>query len=226
MEVKLSWIIIAVLFVVTAIYSLTTFFPTLMVHTVNTDNLTIVEIPEKENINIVVDPIKEEWQLEEDGTVLLSFNLDNREYPSRWKEKEIFLKTTYTGIYDENTLTELDEYLETEYNWRNQLDTEGNIVLGGPLLLKDGVYQLHVHNGLSYTQKQYLFGDLLHWLYSYGNLEDTEMTVGNITLKCIWTKDTNILEDNVAPIGGDLIISTCLERNGDRRLLSGWIVME
>jgi hypothetical protein len=71
-----------------------------------------------------------------------------------------------------------------------------------------------------------LLGDLLHYFYANGNLKGTIIEIGGIKLRCVWLKDTHILEDSVAPEGGELILSTCLERNGDRRLLSGWEIIE
>jgi hypothetical protein len=44
--------------------------------------------------------------------------------------------------------------------------------------------------------------------------------------EAVLIKDTHILDDNTTPAGADLIVSTCLERDGDRRLISGWKVTQ
>jgi hypothetical protein len=52
------------------------------------------------------------------------------------------------------------------------------------------------------------------------------VNIGDIVFRAIWEKDTRILEDPTTPEGADLIISTCLEIDGDRRLLTGWEIVQ
>lgn len=190
---------------------------------VNTSVETVATTPESEIIK-EEDPIKEGLSLELDKAKIVDFQLLNRNLPVKWQNKSIRLKYTYIGEYQDGTLDKLNKLLKGEYNWRNELDSDGNIVFGAPIILKDGVYQMFPHNSLYLTTKYYLFGDLLDWLRYKGTLEGTEMKIGNVTLKCIWIKDSETEKDSTAPIA-DLIISTCLERNGDRRLLSGWNIV-
>lgn len=170
------------------------------------------------------DPLAEGLSLELNKAQIVSFEFLNRDLPVKWQSKEVSFKYTYLGEYSNSTFEKLNQLLKGEYRWQNQLDENGNILLAGPLLLKDGVYQLFPHNGLYQTTKYYLFGDLLDWLNHKGTLEGTEMKMGNVTLKCTWVKDTQTLQDSSAP-RATLIISTCLERDGDRRLLSGWDIV-
>lgn len=174
---------------------------------------------------IEVNPLTNLLTFTEGNTVQVPFSLLNRDLPARWYRKEINLKYTYLGDYTENTVNELNTLLNSEYKWQKQLDENRNILLGGPIFLMDNVYQFHTHNGLSLANKHYLFGDLLHFLYNRKELKGTQIKIGDVVLESVWTKDTRILEDNTAPGGADLVISTCLERNGDRRLISGWVVI-
>ncbi len=192
---------------------------------VNTSVETVVQT-EIQTSEVVTkeDPLKEGLSLELDKAKIVNFELLNRDYPVKWQNKTVRFKYTYIGEYSESTLSKLNQLLKGEYRWQNDLDNEGNILFNGPLLLKDGVYQLFPHNGLYQTTRYYLFGDLLDWLNHKGTLEGTEMKIGSVTLKCTWVKDTQTLQDSSAPTA-DLIISTCLEREGDRRLLSGWEVV-
>lgn len=192
---------------------------------VNTSVETVVQT-EIQTSEVVTkeDPLKEGLSLELDKAKIVNFELLNRDFPVKWQNKTVRFKYTYIGEYSESTLSKLNQLLKGEYRWQNDLDDEGNILLNGPLLLKDGVYQLFPHNGLYLTTRYYLFGDLLDWLNHKGTLEGTEMKIGSITLRCTWVKDTQTLQDSSAPTA-DLIISTCLEREGDRRLLSGWEVV-
>lgn len=170
------------------------------------------------------DHIKDGLSLELDKTKIVSFELLNRDLPVRWQSKKIRFKYTYIGEYSEDILKKLNSLVKGEYKWQNQLDENGDILLGAPILERDGVYQLHPHNSLYLTTKYYLFGDLLHWLRNTNKLEGTEMKLGNVVLKCIWIKDMEVEKDS-STLPADLIISTCLERNGDRRLVSGWEVV-
>ena len=159
-------------------------------------------------------------------TYILPFKLVNRDSPALWYGKKINIKYTYIGEYNDNTVDKLNSMLSTEYSWKKQLDVDGSILLGGPIFSMDNVYQLHTHNGLSLANKHYLFGDLLHYLYKKDELEGTQMTIGNVVLECIWIKDSKITQDASTIPGVDLVISTCLERHGDRRLVSGWKVID
>lgn len=190
---------------------------------VNTNVETVVTTP-TETITNEEDPIQTGLSLELNKAKLVDFQFLNRDLPVKWQSKQVKFKYTYLGEYSSNTLTQLNQLLKGEYNWRNELDSNGNIILSAPIILKDGVYQVFPHNSLYLTTKYYLFGDLLDWLRYKGTLEGTEMKIGNVSLKCIWVKDTETEKDSSAPIA-DLIISTCMERNGDRRLLSGWEVI-
>ena len=224
MKFKILNILIAVLVICTAIYTFFVFLPNTREDVVNTEIYAISTTPpsEEEQIN----PLGNRLTFVDGNTSLISFKLINRELPSKWKEKEIFLKYTYLGEYSENTVEELNNLLvEGDYKWQRQLDQNRNIVLGGPIFLKDNTYQLHIHNGLSLANKHYLFGDLLHLLYSKGELDGTQIQIGDTVLQAIWFKDVRVLEDSTTPAVADLIMSTCLERNGDRRLISGWIVI-
>ena len=188
---------------------------------VNTE-IYVVSEPESQ---IEVNPLTELLTFTQGTTVQLPFSLLNRDLPARWYSKGINIKYTYLGEYTDNTVTELNDLLNSEYRWQKQLDADKNILLGGPIFLMDNVYQLHTHNGLSLANRHYLFGDLLHFLYNKEELKGTQIKIGGVVLESVWTKDTRILQDNTTPGGADLIISTCLERNGDRRLISGWVVI-
>jgi len=223
MKFKLLNILIAVLLICTAIYTFSVFLPNTKEEVVNTEIYAVANTPIQEEKYI--NPLGNLLSFVEGNTSLISFNLLNRELPPRWKEKEISLKYTYLGEYSENTVEELNTLLEGDYKWQRQLDENKNIVLGGPIFIKDDIYQLHTHNGLSLANKHYLFGDLLHSLFSNGELEGTQIQLGDTVLEAIWIKDTRILEDSSTPPDAQLVISTCLERNGDRRLISGWVVV-
>lgn len=223
MKFKLLNILIAVLIICTAIYTFSVFLPNTKEEVVNTEIYAVANTPvvqEEKYIN----PLGNLLTFVDGNTSVISFKLLNRELPSRWKGKEIYLKYTYLGEYTENTVEELNTLLEGDYKWQRQLDENKNIVLGGPIFIKDDIYQLHTHNGLSLANKHYLFGDLLHLLFTKGELEGTQIQIGDVVLEAIWSKDTRILQDSSTPPDAQLVISTCLERNGDRRLISGWIV--
>lgn len=223
MKFKLLNILIAVLIICTAIYTFSVFLPNTKEEVVNTEIYAVANTPvvqEEKYIN----PLGNLLTFVDGNTSVISFKLLNRELPSRWKGKEIYLKYTYLGEYTENTVEELNTLLEGDYKWQRQLDENKDIVLGGPIFIKDDIYQLHTHNGLSLANKHYLFGDLLHLLFTKGELEGTQIQIGDVVLEAIWSKDTRILQDSSTPPDAQLVISTCLERNGDRRLISGWIV--
>ncbi len=223
MKVKVSYILIAVLLISTAIFTLFVFIPNTKQEVVNTK---IYAISESKPLEIeYVNPISTLLPFEKDIPVILPFELLNRELPSKWQTKKIYLKYTYLGEYTEDMLPKLNELLETDYKWQRQLDQNRDIVLGGPIFVKDDVYQLHTHNGLSLANRHYLFGDLLQYLYTNNQLEGTQIQVGDVILESIWSKDTKILEDNSTPSGAELIVSTCLERDGDRRLVTGWVTI-
>lgn len=227
MKFKLLNILIAVLFVGTAIYTIFVYLPSTKEEVVNTQVYAVVqstEVMAKERI--YTNPLDQMFGIPEGGTNIVSFELVNRDIPVHWRGKNISLKYTYLGKYSDTTLEQLNTLLSSDYKWQKQLDANKDIVLGGPIFLMDDVYQLHTHNGLSLTNKHYLFGDLLGLLYSQDNLSGTQIKLGEKTLEVIWIKDTRILEDNKTPGGADLIISTCLERNGDRRLIVGLKVVD
>ncbi|MDX9739059.1 MAG: hypothetical protein RBT33_01715 [Candidatus Dojkabacteria bacterium] len=222
MKFKLLNILIAVLLICTAIYTFSVFLPNTKEEVVNTEIYAVANTPIQEEKYI--NPLGNLLSFVEGNTSLISFKLLNRELPTRWKGKEIYFKYTYLGEYTESTVEELDTLLDGDYKWQRQLDENKNIVLGGPIFIKDDIYQLHTHNGLSLANKHYLFGDLLHLLFTKGELEGTQIQIGDVVLEAIWSKDTRILQDSSTPPDAQLVISTCLERNGDRRLISGWIV--
>jgi len=223
MKFKILNILVAVLLLSTAIYTFFVFIPNTKEEVVNTQIYAISQptvVEEKEKVN----PVGNILPMVEGTTSLVEVKVINREIPTHWLGKKIFFKYTYIGEYTANTINTLNEMLVGDYKWQRQLDQNKDIVLGGPIFLKDNIYQLHTHNGLSLGERHYLFGDLLHLLYSLEQLEGTQIKLGDMILEAVWVKDAKVLEDNSTPIGAQLIISTCLERNGDRRLISGWVV--
>lgn len=175
--------------------------------------------------------IKEEKTLEQllgmkkDKPVVLEASVLNRDLPKKWTDKKIYFKYTYIGEYDDNTAKKLDTLLVGEYKWQKQLDSEGNIVMGGIILAKDGTYQLHTHNSFTKANRFFLLGDLLDRYHSENNLVGTQILVGDVTLEAVWERDTEVLKNSTVPYS-DLVISTCLERYGDRRLVSGWNIVK
>ena len=175
--------------------------------------------------------IKEEKTLEqllgmkEEKPVVLEASVLNRELPKKWADKKIYFKYTYIGEYDDNTAKKLDSLLVGEYKWQKQLDSEGNIVMGGIILAKDGTYQLHTHNSFTKANRFFLLGDLLDRYHSEDNLVGTQILVGDVTFEAVWERDTEVLKNSTVPYS-DLVISTCLERYGDRRLVSGWNIVK
>lgn len=172
-----------------------------------------------------VDVLFTKWSLEKDITSIVEAKILNRELPNNWKDRGIRFKYTYVGEYDNSTQQKVDNLLVTEYAWQKQLDVDGNVVMGGVLLKKDGTYQLHTHNTFTKAQWRYLLGDLLDRYYSNDELVGTQMKFGDVTLEAQWFRDIEIERDGTVPYA-DLIISTCLERFGDRRLVSGWDIVE
>lgn len=223
MKFKILNITMAVLLLSTAIYTLFVFIPNTKEEVVNTQ---VYAISESDPVEVeYVNPLSNLLPLQENLPIVLEFEVINRELPLRWQAKKIYLKYTYLGEYTEDMVNVLNDLLVTDYKWQRQLDQNKDIVLGGPIFVHDDIYQLHTHNGLSLASKHYLFGDLLHLLYSQDQLEGTRIKVGETVLEAIWTKDAKVLEDNRTPSGAELVISTCLERNGDRRLISGWVTV-
>ena len=230
MKKKYLLIILVSLVVVTTAYTLFVFIPS-MNHIEEVDTSVVEEMgedieAEEETEEEELTLIQESLGLEEGKSYIYDFDLLNREIPLLWSSKEMRLKYTYLGEYSEEVQKEVDILLDGEYSWEKQLDSDGDIVLGGPLFIKDGIYQLHVHNGLSFAGKYYLLGDLLHGIYYYDTLVGTEIKIGDVTFQAKWVEEMNILEDSTIS-NADLVISTCLARgDSDRRLVSGWIVIE
>lgn len=218
----------AVLLVGTALFTSFVFVPAVAPY-----EIVSVEIPQ----NIVEDemPIIEQeeeytptlvdlWEMERDVTKLMDAQILNRELPSNWSSKKLYFRYTYIGQYNEYTSELLDDLLLTEYKWQKQLDDDGNVVMGGIVLAKDGTYQLHTHNTFTKGERFFLLGDLLDRYHSNGDLVGTKIKFGDVVLESVWEKDIRILEGGTVPYA-NLIISTCLERNGDRRLITGWNIV-
>ena len=225
MDRKKHLIIIGVLLFLNILYGVFFFLPSITPQKVDTSNVEkIVEV--EDEVVEDIDVFEKNWQLELDGTKIMEVEILNRELPESWKNRDIFFKYTYIGEYDEQNQSVLDELLEGKYSWENQLDESGDIVLGGPLLQRDGIYQLHTHNAFTLANRYFLLGELTVRYSNLGELVGTEMMLGNTKLRAIWEKDMRILQDNTTPSGADFVISTCLEIQGDRRLVSGWVVVE
>jgi len=221
-------VIIGVLLVITALYTFFVFIPNInpdrVVDTSNIEVAQVEEIPVE-----VFEPVsflKNSWSLEKDKTNFLQASILNRELPSSWEDREVFFKYTYLGEYDDEVQENLDEMMGSEYAWEKQLDSAGNILMGGPILKRDGIYQLHTHNAFTRGEEYFLLGELIARYSEQEELVGTEMMFGNVKLRALWEKDTRLLEDPHGLPGGEIVISTCLEIDGDRRLLSGWEVVE
>jgi hypothetical protein len=52
-----------------------------------------------------------------------------------------------------------------------------------------------------------------------------QVKFGDVILQNSWEQEIEVLEGGIVPYA-DLIISTCLERYGDRRLVSGWNIVQ
>lgn len=223
MNKKVAIIIMAVLFVCTAIFTFTVFFPTVIdSFFINTQDITVLETGTE---NIQSSNLGELLQLENGKTSTVSFELSNRLLPDKWREKTIYLKYTYLGEFSNSVYSKFNELLKKDYSWRKQLNGKGDIVLGGPMFIKDGIYQLHVHNGLSLAKKYYLLGELLDYLNSRDLLPGTVIKIGDVRLECTKTWVMEVEKENNISGVMDLIISTCLERGGDLRLVSGWKII-
>lgn len=213
-----------ILLTTTVIFTIFVFIPTVKPYeVVNIETKQIQNIPETEEekpqtLNTLLG-------LEKDQTKVLEAKFLNRDLPKKWKEKKIFFKYTYIGEYDSNTQKKLDSLLHNEYKWQKQLDSNGNIVMGGIVLAKDGTYQLHTHNSFTKGNRYFLLGDILDRYHSEGNLVGTQIQLDSFVIECVWEKDTKVIQDSTVPYA-DLVISTCLERYGDRRLVSGWNIVK
>jgi hypothetical protein len=224
MKIKSEYIIVAVLLVSTVIFTAFVYIPS---SKVNTNIEVVIDTPKVQDEEVLEeDIIREYLDLEKDKTSIYTFEILNRKLPSIWDGKKEYLKYTYLGEYDENTVDVVNDMLLDEYNWKNQLDKDGNVVFGGPLLYKDGTYQLYVHNTMYHAQKYYLLGDVLDMLWSNDDLIGTQIDISGLRLEAVWVEDVHVLEDSTLDNTADLIISTCLERNGDWRLVVGFDVIE
>lgn len=222
MKKHIYLVIPTTLLIATILFTIYVFIPTVKPYEV-------VEIETKQIQN--TEEIEEEIKtldtllgMKKDQITILDAQILNRELPSKWKEKKIFFKYTYIGEYDTNTQKKLDDLLHSEYKWQKQLDSNGSIVMGGIILAKDGTYQLHTHNSFTKGNRFFLLGDLLDRYHTEGNLVGTQIQLDENLFECIWEKDTKVVQNSTVPFA-DLIISTCLERYGDRRLVSGWNVV-
>lgn len=225
---KIHYIVtMAVLLVSTALFTSFVFIPTVAPYEVVTVEVPVEteeEIEDVEQEEIYIPTLLDLWAMEKDITKIMDAEILNRDVPSRWVGKKIYFKYTYIGQYDESTATVLDDLLLTEYKWQKQLDENGNIVMGGIILAKDGTYQLHTHNTFTKGERFFLLGDLLDRYHSNGELIGTKIKFGDVTLENIWEKDIRIRDGGSVPTA-NLVISTCLERYGDRRLVSGWNIV-
>ena len=217
-----------VLFVSTVLFTTFVFIPTVNPYeVVSVEASPILETNETEEKIIEEEDIPtllELWSMEENSTKIMSAEILNRELPSNWAQKETYFKYTYIGNYSQEAQTLLDDLLLDEYKWQKQLDEEGNVVMGGIVLAKDGTYQLHTHNTFTQGERFFLLGDLLDRYHSNEDLVGTQIRFGNVIMENVWERDIRILEGGTVPYA-DLIISTCLERYGDRRLISGWNIV-
>ncbi len=224
MSKKYYIVAIAVLLVSTALFTYLVFIPTLKPYEiVNTEVEHISEIEEDE-IEEELPTLFELFEMKQGETKIMGAEILNRELPDNWLGKEISFKYTYIGEYTPEIQEQLDDLLLDEYKWQKQLDEEGNVVMGGIVLSKDETYQLHTHNTFTKGERFFLLGDLLDRFFTNEELEGTQIKLGNVTLECVWEKDIKLLEGATVPYA-DLIISTCLERFGDRRLVSGWNIL-
>ncbi|MHC1716828.1 MAG: hypothetical protein AB9915_03030 [Candidatus Dojkabacteria bacterium] len=222
MKKHIFLIIPTTLLIATIIFTIYVFIPTIKPYEVVN-----IDIPQQ--TEIVKDTPEEKTLdqllgMEKDKTDILDATILNRKLPPKWKDKKIYFKYTYIGQYDNKTAETLDNLLEGEYKWQKQLDANGNIVMGGIILGKDSTYQLHTHNSFTKANRFFLLGDLLDRYHSEKQLVGTQIQFGDVVLEAKWEKDTKVLQNSKVPYS-DLIISTCLERYGDRRLVSGWDIV-
>ena len=224
MSKKYYIVAIAVLLVSTALFTYLVFIPTLKPYEiVNTEVEHISEIEEDE-IEEELPTLFELFEMKQGETKIMGAEILNRELPDNWLGKEISFKYTYIGEYTPEIQEQLDDLLLDEYKWQKQLDENGNIVMGGIILAKDGTYQLHTHNTFTKGERFFLLGDLLDRYHSNGELIGTKIKFGDVILENIWEKDIRIRDGGSVPTA-NLVISTCLERYGDRRLVSGWNIV-
>jgi hypothetical protein len=218
-------IIMVIIFVSTLLFSSFVFIPTVAPYEiVNVDisPITYNDMEEEEVEDIPT--LMELWVMEEGMTKIMEAEVLNRELPPNWLDKGLYFKYTYIGQYNEYTQEVLDDLLLDEYKWQKQLDEQGNVVMGGIVLSKDGTYQLHTHNTFTQGNRFYLLGDLLDRYHNEEGVVGTRIRFGGVILESVWERDIRILEGGSVPYA-DLIISTCLERWGDRRLISGWNIV-
>jgi len=223
---KIYYIVaMTVLFVSTVLFTAFVFVPTVNPYEVVDVEVSPIIAKEVEQEQIEQIPqLDELWSMEENSTKIMSAEILNRELPENWRGKKIYFKYTYIGEYSQEAQKLLDDLLLDEYKWQKQLDSEGNVVMGGIILSKDGTYQLHTHNTFTKGERFFLLGDLLDRYHSTGELESMQMKFGDVILENVWERDIRILEGGKVPYA-DLIISTCLEISGDRRLISGWNIV-
>ena len=222
---KIYYIVtMTVLFVSTVLFTTFVFIPTINPYEVVSVEMSTQEVLGTDEILEDLPTLLELWSMEENTTKIMSAEILNRELPEAWSEKETYFKYTYIGEYSQEAQTLLDNLLVDEYRWQKQLDEEGNVVMGGIILAKDGTYQLHTHNTFTKAERFFLLGDLLDRYFNNEELQGTQIRFGNVIMENIWERDMRILEGSSVPYA-DLIISTCLERNGDRRLISGWNIV-
>jgi hypothetical protein len=63
-------------------------------------------------------------------------------------------------------------------------------------------------------------------LWDKDELVGTQIDISGLKMEAVWVEDIRVLKDASLENSADLIISTCLERNGDWRLVVGFDVME
>jgi hypothetical protein len=220
---KIYYIVtMAVLLVSTALFTSFVFIPTINPYeVVSVEAELIPEIVQEEEEQLPT--LFELLAMEENSTKIMKAEILNRQLPQNWSEKQTYFKYTYIGQYSPQAQELLDALLLDEYKWQKQLDEEGNVVMGGIILSKDGTYQLHTHNTFTKGERFFLLGDLLDRFHNE-ELKGTQIKLGNVILENIWERDIRIREGGMVPYA-DLIVSTCLERYGDRRLISGWNIV-
>jgi hypothetical protein len=225
---KIYYIVaMTVLFVSTVLFTAFVFVPTVQPYEVV--SVEIEDIPQETEQDVEEEEtppsLLELWSMEQNTTKIMEAQILNRELPSNWDGKKIYFKYTYIGEYSPQAQELLDQLLLDEYKWQKQLDAEGNVVMGGIILSKDGTYQLHTHNTFTKAERFFLLGDLLDRYHTDGGLVGMQVKFGDVILQNTWEQEIEVLEGGIVPYA-DLIISTCLERYGDRRLVSGWNIVQ
>ena len=175
---------------------------------------------------IVEDTIAMFWNLEDEKISVWPVDIVNRDLPSYWKGKSLFLEYTYLGDYEKGLEEDINDLLNGKYRWKTQLDKNGDVLFNGPLIRKNGTYQLYVHNTLFLAQKYYLLGDLLHYFSSNKELIGTHIKIGELTFEVMWEEEIDVLKNPKLKESADLIISTCLERDGSQRLVVGFDIVK